>query len=219
MLKTVSKVVLTVLAGFVIGSTILSCTTKSLTQEGVKSAVTTGKFRGIVKLKTVDNMFFCSAVVISNTQAVSAAHCFMHLPANEFIVESIANENKKVLVAGANVVAYNGRADTALIGGDFSEFDQFQIDTNPESDILVNDYNLVTCGFPYGGNLVCYKFSGPYKMVDGIAGAGQMYAGMSGGPVIDLKSGKVLAVNHAVSQGFVVIAPLVSFFQSLRRVQ
>lgn len=218
MLKTASKILLTILVGVGIGLT-TSCATKSVTQKGLDSASKPAKFRGIVKLKTVDNIFFCSAAIISDTQAVSAAHCFMGLPANEFVVESIANENKKVLVAGANVAGYNGRADTALIVGDFSDFDKFEIDTNPESDILVNDYNLVACGFPYGGKLVCYKFSGPYKMVDGIAGEGQMYAGMSGGPVIDLKSGKILAVNHAVAQGFVMVAPLINFFQSLRRVE
>lgn len=219
MLKTTIKIFFTILLGVVLGLVSSSCATKSYTQQGLDSSKTPAKFRGIVKLKTVDNIFFCTATIISDTQAISAAHCFTHLPANEFIVESIANEQKKVLVGGANVVAFNNRADTALINGDFMDFDKFEINTDPEGDILVNNYDLITCGFPYGGKLVCYQFSDPYKMVDGIAGKGQMYAGMSGGPVIDLNSGKIVAVNHAVAQGFVVIAPIVNFFQSLRRIQ
>lgn len=215
MLKTLSKVLL-VGAAISVGIFVSSCVTKSLTKDGLNAAKQQSSFRGIVKLKTVDNIFFCSGVIISETQAITAAHCVGELPENIVIIESVANENKKVLVAGAQVVALNHRADTALLRGDFKDFDKFEMDPNPESDILINDYNLVTCGFPYGGNLVCYKFSSPYKMVDQIAGTGQLYAGMSGGPVIDLKSGKVLAVNHAVGQGFVVIAPLVNFFHSLR---
>lgn len=218
MIKTLSKVLLTIMLGVAIGF-FTSCSTTNYTTQGLNNYKNKGKYSGIVRVVTTDGKFFCSAVIISNREAVSAAHCFMGLTENEFIIESIPNEKNQVISAPSFVVGINPRADVALIYGDFTDFDNYQLETNPESDILVNNYELITCGFPYGGKLVCYKFTNPTKMVDVIAGIGQMYAGMSGGPVIDLKTGKILAVNHAIGQGIVLIAPLTNFYPGLKRIR
>lgn len=209
-----------------------SCVTQSLTltQKAVKMVSVEKEFKAIVRLETVDGDFFCSGTVISDNMVLTAAHCFMYMEENDFVVSSIPEENAKgeisVLVARSKVKGFNQRADVAVVIGDFRKFSKMQIDVNPESDILANldkdtkeRYDLAACGFPYGGKLVCYKFSNPEKMVDVIGGLGQMFAGMSGGPVIDLKTGKVLAVNHAVTQGIVLVAPIVNLYNGLRIIQ
>lgn len=209
-----------------------SCVTQSLTltEKAIKMVSVENDYKAIVRLETVDGNFFCSGTVISDTTVLTAAHCFMYMEENDFVVSSIPEENSKgevsVLVARSKVKGFNQRADVAVVVGDFRQFSKMKIDTNPESDILENlnkgtnqQYDLVACGFPYGGKLVCYKFSNPEKMVDVIGGLGQMFAGMSGGPVIDMKTGKILAVNHAVTQGMVLIAPIVNLYNGLRIIQ
>lgn len=220
-LKRMFKFVLyTILILGTIASVSSCVSAKKNTEKGLNSYKVKSDFRGIVKLRTVNGTFFCSATVISPTEAIGSAHCFFHLRENSFIVESLPNENGEIVVALSYIEGINERADTALIRGDFKNFDQFEIDPSPSSDILINeDYDLVACGYPYGGELICYKFSDPFKMVDAIAGKGQLYAGMSGGPVIDLKTGKIVAVNRAVAEGYVVVSPIVNFFESLFKVQ
>jgi hypothetical protein len=47
-----------------------------------------------------------------------------------------------------------------------------------------------------------------------IAGRGFLIPGMSGGPVIDVKHGTVLAVNSAATNGFVLVAPVMGILGS-----
>lgn len=218
-MKLISKIVTTLLIGVSLTSCITSNPKKS-TDDVLKNPHIQREYKSIVKLVSDDGRFFCSGVVISDTQVLSAAHCFTWLKENSFSVVSIENSDETALVAHARVSGYNIRADTAIVNGDFKRFSQMEIDADPSSDILINpQYDLVACGFPYGGKVICYPLTNATKMIDGISFNGQMYAGMSGGPVIDLNTGKVLAVNHAVAPGFVIVAPIINLYYGLHLIE
>lgn len=189
-----------------IGNMKISSNSKVPTAEVLQMTTKDGKFPGIVRLTMKDGRFYCSGAVISDTEVLTAAHCIINMPL-ELDIESATFEKFKV-----PSIAYslNPRADVAIIKGDFSKFSKFKFDSSPISDILVNNYDLAGCGFPYAGELVCYRMELPVKMVDVIGVIGQLYAGMSGGPVIDMNTGIIYAVNHAVTNEMVLIAPIVN---------
>jgi S1-C subfamily serine protease len=159
----------------------------------------------------------CSAAVIKDNIALTASHCVAHanmfgeMEVHKISVISLLNVDNKNIKVKASVVGFNPRADYAVITGDFRKFKKLKYNDSPAADILFNKYNLIACGFPYGVYVpACYPFSNPQKAFDVIKGKGQLYAGMSGGPVIDLATGTIYAVNSAVMDGFVVIAPIVN---------
>lgn len=162
----------------------------------------------LVRLETLEGQTFCSGTVISNTTILTAAHCMMI----EGPMKIASLPDAKGHVTEALGVAYkiNPRADYASVKGNFSAFSKMAFSTNPAADILYHNYNLVTCGFPYGGRPVCYRITRPEKFVDQIKAKGQMYAGMSGGPVIDLNTGTIYAVNTAVTDGYIILSPIIN---------
>lgn len=198
--------------------------TPTATQEVLTTTTQGNLFPGVVKL-AINGKGFCSGLVISDTEVLTAAHCVVAfnmygelLTAKDVVVQSIP-VNDELLIAPSEVVAFQGRQDVAILIGDYKGFSKIKIETNPNKDILVSNYNIASCGFPYGGELVCYRLKNPGKMGDMIFFSGQMYAGMSGGPVIDLNTGTVYAVNHAVMPNYVVVAPIVNLFESVVEVR
>lgn len=183
---------------------------------------TNNKYPAIFKL-TRDGRAFCSATVLTKTLALTAAHCvvmegpFGLVNATGMVARSLRAADGSVLKVNTEVINANPRGDYALLSGDFSKFSTLQIDDRPSSDILYNKYNLITCGFPWGGTGVCYRIMDPEKYVDFIKAKGQMYAGMSGGPVIDMNTGTIYGTNTGVTDGFVIIAPIVNIFELLGR--
>lgn len=165
-----------------------------------------GKYPALVRLFSQDGGR-CSGVVISDKLVLTAAHC---LDGKPLIIESVG---QALRIAGRPMMA-NPRADYGLVFGDFTAFSKLETQRDPSKDILYFPSNFVMCGFPYGGATpVCYPVTGDLtKYVDKIRTEGQLYPGMSGGPVIDLNTGNVVAVNSAVMPGGVLIAPLVGLF-------
>lgn len=77
-----------------------------------------------------------------------------------------------------------------------------------ETDRLVDS-------FPYRGNLVCSNLKVIGPNMHNIMFAGVIYSGMSGGPVLDIKTKQVYAVNYAVHVGFVSASPVVNMLDYL----
>lgn len=196
---------------------VLSCTItpkkqQTLLEQAQKFTTGKGLADGLLRIYRTDGSFVCTAFVIDDTTAVTAQHCMGGFYENQVIL--LNNEAETY----GQFFAANGRSDIAMISGNFKAFKKYTVETDPEKDALVNKnkMNLVACGYPYGGKGVCYQMTELDKGIDMIKGTGQMYAGMSGGPVVDLNSGKVVGVNHAVGVGYVVIAPTVNMFDSMR---
>lgn len=179
----------------------------------------------LVRLEDDKGEFFCSGTVISNSYVLTAAHCLAdrngHLTKKKIRVKSIQNEKGVITIMEAHAAARNSRADYGLITGDFSGFNKMQMNTLPEQTPLLGTAGglkgpVVSCGFPWGASDICYEVTGPVSiMYEGIAAKGILYPGMSGGPVVDLGQRKVIAINSAVGDGFIVIMPLVGLFETL----
>jgi len=192
--------------------------TSVVTKEAIALLSDKPVFPALVRL-TYEGRTFCSGTVISDTEVLTAAHCVDGMPEEGVLAVSLP---KADLTAEAviKVTGYNIRQDTAIVTGDFRQFKKAEAASNPEDDILVNNYDLASCGFPYRGKPVCYTLRKAHKFVDMVGfDVGQMYAGMSGGPVIDLNTGKVVAVNHAVADRRVIVAPIINLFEALDKVE
>lgn len=207
--------VLLVLSAMLAASACVTGLKKDLapTRAAVVLTTESKKLPGIVRLSTKDGQFFCSGAVISDTEVLTAAHC-INPYTRDMTISSIPVKGKVYETPGTATM-FNPRSDTAIVTGNFKEFSKLKFDSNPEDDILLHDYDLAACGFPYAGRLVCYRLSDPIKMVDVIGAKGQLYAGMSGGPVIDMATGTIYAVNHAVTESIVLIAPIISLREGL----
>lgn len=174
--------------------------------------------KSIIRLHTPEGQFFCSGTVISAHLIATAAHCVsMDTPFGVLV-----NMQVKIEVRGSNmrptgIIAHiknlNVRMDTALLEGDFTDFSRRDIEEDPatvEKVLMDPNSRLVTCGYPLGGPLACSPLTkfrhGFYSMY---YAQGWMYPGMSGGPVIDLRTGRILAVNRGiVESGELIFNPL-----------
>ncbi len=193
--------------------------------EGLPPFVTTDittnaedKFPALIRLHENDNgeqdRFFCSAFVVSDTYAITAAHCLADdanaMKKNAILVHELGDGNSKYKLE-AVAVALNHVSDLGLIKGDFKKFNKLPVDPKPQGAFNVNG-PVITCGFPYGDTDLCTRFVPQGPNYEFIMGQGFIYPGMSGGPVLDAVSGFVIGVNSSISGGFVNIAPLIGLF-------
>jgi hypothetical protein len=174
-----------------------------------------GKFPALVRLETTDGSFFCSGTAISDSLVLTAAH---RLNGAMLTVRSLPNAEQKYTVVAAMPIMANQRADYGLITGNFKKFAHLNIQTDPSKDIFYFPSSYVACGNPWGSSAVCYPIVKPLKKYfDGFLTDGQLYPGMSGGPVIDLKTGLIVAVNSAVGADGIIVVPLIGLFESIGR--
>lgn len=164
-----------------------------------------------------DGEFFCSGFVISDHYAITAAHCIvMDMEYPELKVSGIKIYNERMQDTGivAQAASANARADYGIIIGDFSKFTKAKLDYKPTS-IIRRSPALMTCGYPWGATAACYYFRPTGNFFSQMAAEGFMFPGMSGGPVVDAVTGEVFAVNSAVTNGRIIVSPLVGVFDVL----
>ncbi len=184
--------------------------------------LTTKPYLPLVRLETESGEFFCSGTVISDDYVLTAAHCLVtesmfstdmtRAPINIVSLKNVLTG--EILTVKATAAAVNRRADTALVKGDFSQFTKLQVDGTPSA--MYTTGPILTCGFPWGSREVCYPTGSTSNMFfERVMLQGILFPGMSGGPVIDVNTKRIVAINSAIGQGFIVIAPTVGLFDAL----
>jgi hypothetical protein len=168
----------------------------------------------IIRLGNSKYSFFCSGVVISKDFALTAAHCLDgddgSITKDDIYIYDIHN----VFVnRTGKAVAMERLRDIALIRGDFSEFESYEVDWEGKHfNYLQATKVAFACGYPSGEALFCpyIYYNGNYFFRLSFSG-GPIYKGQSGGPVLILKDGKyyVIGVNSGVIINSVIIAPAI----------
>lgn len=169
----------------------------------------------IVRLhRAQDGAFFCSGSVISDQLILTAAHCVAGAPLNKPLLEirDMFNKGK----TPASVLEYNERADFALLKGDFKDFKHMTYTVKPQE--IVDSFHLhrlTLCGYPHAGQLFCSQFKFIGQTVFGMAGYAHMWPGMSGGPIIDMETGQIVAVVTGMDGDKGIVSPIIELFESL----
>lgn len=167
-------------------------------------------YNPVIKITDENHKAFCSAFVIDANYAVTAGHCVGAMNGSlskqklHVILDSGEDANLTVKAAG-----FASRSDLGLILGDFNKFKPLA--TNLES-FGFTEAAYYTCGFPYTQKkMICTEFIPQKNSRFYIDGAGYMVPGMSGGPVINARTGVAVGVNSAVGEGIVEVTPLEGF--------
>ena len=183
-----------------------------------KSRFPEGSLGSIVRLHDPETgRFFCSGVVISKKMIVTAAHCVSTALEGEVVAE-IRDQTKAKTRVYATLKASNQQSDVAIVRGNFKAFATRNAHVTAQSvlsNIENNGREIVTCGYPWSGDLVCIPMTNREQFAFQIQGDGYLYPGMSGGPVIDVLTGTVVGVNSAVYKDKILISPLVELYASL----
>lgn len=153
----------------------------------------------------------CSAVVIDDHYALTAAHCVVNTfqRLNTDLVFSVFDEQGIFTFISAKPVAANLSRDVALLKGNFSAFSYASVDFAGVDSLDFED-SLLSCGFPSAQELLyCakWRFKGSYDFREVAAGV-TIQKGCSGGPVFN-KYGRVIGVNSAVFGERFLIGPIV----------
>jgi hypothetical protein len=177
------------------------------------------KSPGLIRLHTTGKdkgRFFCTAFVISDKYAISAAHCLVDedsiLKTEPIEIRTIENKFTAIEAQAAGVVI---NSDVGILKGDFSKFAKLPVATTPVEAMAISSPGVVSCGFPLGDSDLCAQFFFSHASEGFFFGRGFLAPGMSGGPVIAQAIGKVVAVNSAMGSSGVYMAPIIGLFSSL----
>lgn len=176
---------------------------KGLPAYGTHDVTVGRKYHAIVQLKRDHKM--CSGVVIDDNYVLTAAHCVENWPRHYRGPIELFDDSGMQTDSYVHVVGFYPDYDIALLRGDLTEFQYLEVDA----------YNGVrfgeayaACGFPALQNkLSCVQFvpMGNFHFL--LSGVGFIIRGMSGGPVVDLKTNRVIGVNSAVYGNQILIGP------------
>lgn len=132
--------------------------------------------------------FFCSGFTIDDNYVITAAHC--------------VTPNQKVFInkdIPGRVIGVNYRADYAMILGNFSNFQPLSVELTWGVMNMLAGRLVKACGYPMGQQtLVCTHGTLIGSYGDKALAHGELYPGMSGGPVFDVESNIVIGLNSAV---------------------
>lgn len=175
------------------------------------------KHAAVVKLYDIEHgKFFCSGTVISKNYILTAGHCLRDYERFAITIEVKTMLDKPTGIKAAAVYAA-GRSDQGLLIGDFSAFNSMPIEVRTAEELSIyqdQSRPVIACGFPYGGEYFCSAFTNRHQEAFSIGGDGFLYPGMSGGPVIDLKSGVIIGINTAVVERGIIISPILELLNN-----
>jgi len=181
---------------------------------------TPGIFEATFRLLSPEGRFTCSGAVVSDEYMVTAAHCVSDFKGTLIPKMKVQDETKTVTLE-VNTVGLNHRLDYAVVQGNFTGFKKFKLDQGQvmleDSEAPVPDFlgsrsgkKFKSCGYPMGLNkLYCAEYKPVQNFNFQVAGYGTLYPGMSGGPVFDVETNQVYAVNSAVYNNISIVAPLI----------
>lgn len=162
-------------------------------------------YSSLIRLKNKDNKFFCSGFVIDGRYAMTAAHCVDDVEGPIRIYD----KNDTFTGTEAKVLGYNHRNDTAVIYGDFTNFKAANIEKDVHG-FVTSKGPFLTCGYPYGQKAAYCEIAMAVEAEDfAVKLLGVLVPGMSGGPVVDLSTNKVVGLNTAVEGKFIICNPIV----------
>jgi len=166
------------------------------------------KYNALVRLYK-KGQFRCSAFIIDANYAITAGHCAEVGEQNMELYDVVDNKTN----TNVSCVASDHTRDVALLQGDFDSFDFFPVDFTGENQSAMTGTPLFMCGFPAGGGDFCSQtvfnrlvaINGRFVV---LVESGQLYPGMSGGPVLDMVQRKIIGVNSSVATDHIFIGSL-----------
>jgi hypothetical protein len=156
----------------------------------------------------------CSATVLGLHHLLTAAHCVGSREGGLNGLEYDVLTSDGVSVGHAKAVRIGKSRDYALMeGGEFEGFLPVFADTI-SINFFKDSRKFLTCGYPQGSSkLSCSPFVPLGTSMFYVQGAAVLAPGMSGGPVIDLATMRIVGVNSAVNPQGALITPLIGMWK------
>lgn len=179
----------------------------------------------IVRLYNLRGQFFCSGVVISQHEVITAGHCVI-ATLGPMAPLGIYTQPEQIEIREADGVptgrlaiakGWSPQMDTGVfqLSNSMQDHAIAQVTVEPDASEKALGHRLLSCGFPFGGPLHCVLLTHAHHYDFGWRVIGSLWPGMSGGPVIDLDTGEVVAINSAVNGIWSAVAPLVNIYDQL----